>query len=1678
MNKLLKKIRKNLNNRRFRRTMTCLVSVISAFIVFVTTYALILPAITEEKIAACGIEEHQHTDDCYTEELICDLPESQGHKHTDSCYTVKSVLSCDATEHEHDENCYDENGELICTVEEHLHGDSCYQEVKELTCNLEESEGHRHSASCYEKKLTCGKEVHVHSTECYERDKKTGSQSEEGRDSNSAPVNDVLDDTSDNTLDVIQDDTPNGKGPVSHEDDADSGKDADADNYVPELVPLNMAAMLNDHTDVYYYHANDGEEIPADSAEITDWVQVKKDTELISTDLVRLYFAYTIPAGSLNETNPTARYRLPDNIRLTDKQIEAINKNENGLALEYDKSSAEYKKYLGAEAIEGIRKPDEQLRDGAEEYISAVVRVKKTGDGSQELVFTFAPYSIEKNQNTYDGDGNLLSAGEKITGWFTCNLALNQIDWVGEETKTAEIIFAVEDKDEDINEISTSLRLVEKDEKTDAVDDTLKDSLDGLTEEPGQDSIEEPGQESGELTEETGQGSEDGIAEAKGEGNKRNLKKGGQSENSLRDSRGTSDESTDLENFLTKVVVSGASLVDGSYVVQEGQTYSVTMTFKESPQFQFDNHTELIYQMPDGITLPEDTETSITIAIVANGRTYEIPADITADTSGRLTVKFDDENPYFMYLEDATNVGFRVRVDAQFTSDISKTEWSAMAERDIILDTRDTSDAFVTKTGVFDEQTLTFTYTIRVTANGTPENVNVKDIITGNALIFNNDVQITGNSSEPVTNPAVNGFDYTFPTMQDGQEITITYTARIDPSKAFDGTITADQTRNTVTVQKEDGEPHTAEYSHSIELVNLDKSNGVDSGVEVDGQKLYSWTIDYNPMALVSVAGHTIKDTISKTSQTYMTYYGDVTVKVLDSSGIQIRSETLTPGDWSWNYIVPAADTDAYHYVFEYQTVVDQTGVNQTGQTLQLINTVTDGGKTDIGTINVSPAEETKITKAVEASSPTEVSWVSHIHVPESGLSTAVVTDTLPYISAHNIGHEGDYSTTLYDAYINGTLEVTGLLQGESYDVQSSNDKVVITFYQDSQKTQQGLQGNPGGHDITIKLTTEVNQDWLKYGYEHPNTWQASHRNTIDINGNETYADATFSEPGLTKTGFDATGEMEKNHYLYTLVLSHVSETPIVIEDTFDTSLLEVATDLSQYGWYFKIWGGDQYDQSYGGTSVNYSDTPTGIRITANDVPLQPNGEYYPYYRIRYYLRLKDGINLDDLAIENGGKFDLTNTAYWGDYSSSYTFTTEYDFLDKELLKAATSTDRQVQYRITYNPAKAELNGGQDLVMRDTLNEHLSIDYSSISITTDPPGQAVPYDLIGDPDNEGGTVARYTIPDSTKVVITYDAMVVGNGPVEYKNVVEANGIKETVKETADIHIDGEGDGATANLKVVKVDGYDASKKLAGVKFKLYSEVSTETGEHYDLSLDGSGVYEMELTTDQDGVLSINGTEIRIVIGVKYYLEEVAPPDGYQNLSFPYQFTLVDNSDLVEYTDYVYFYSDSFQIKNWPLEGLVVGKRVESSDENDYTKEFSFDVSILTDVGDVNENINKTYGDMTFDKGVASFTLKNGQQLSAKDMPPGTKFRVQEKDVDTDTYTVTTTVGETTEERTFYIGETSVEYTLVTFTNTKKENPSGYSLPNTGGPGTRLFIALGSIMIAGAGLLIWRNRKPV
>ena len=53
------------------------VGVMACIVVFITVYALVLPAITMEGNPTCGLEEHEHMEDCYTADgvLICQLEE-------------------------------------------------------------------------------------------------------------------------------------------------------------------------------------------------------------------------------------------------------------------------------------------------------------------------------------------------------------------------------------------------------------------------------------------------------------------------------------------------------------------------------------------------------------------------------------------------------------------------------------------------------------------------------------------------------------------------------------------------------------------------------------------------------------------------------------------------------------------------------------------------------------------------------------------------------------------------------------------------------------------------------------------------------------------------------------------------------------------------------------------------------------------------------------------------------------------------------------------------------------------------------------------------------------------------------------------------------------------------------------------------------------------------------------------------------------------------------------------------------------------------------------------------------------------------------------------------------------------------------------------------------------------
>lgn len=138
-------------------------------------------ALTTDNEYCCGMEEHVHTDECYTEELVCGYEEGEPEE-PDPAFSVDSEPTTEEPEaepeepepeeiepevHHHTADCYEtvlvEHKELTCGEEEHTHDETCPvdPDTGDFLCGFEE---HTHTDDCYttetetEEKLICGYE--------------------------------------------------------------------------------------------------------------------------------------------------------------------------------------------------------------------------------------------------------------------------------------------------------------------------------------------------------------------------------------------------------------------------------------------------------------------------------------------------------------------------------------------------------------------------------------------------------------------------------------------------------------------------------------------------------------------------------------------------------------------------------------------------------------------------------------------------------------------------------------------------------------------------------------------------------------------------------------------------------------------------------------------------------------------------------------------------------------------------------------------------------------------------------------------------------------------------------------------------------------------------------------------------------------------------------------------------------------------------------------------------------------------------------------------------------------------------------------------------------------------------------------------------------------------------------
>lgn len=359
-----------MKNRR-RKAWNTFVRFTACFVVFCTTYALILPAITLEYQAECGYEEHQHLESCYELQtsLACGLEETEGHNHTlETCYEYQQVISCGLEEiqehihagdccdsegalvcskeeiiaHTHGANCYDAEGSLTCEMEEvilHTHSDQCFSGQSVQVCQMEETAGHTHDEGCSntESVLICGLEAHTHDDLCFPAgstsinsvaklalEDYTASNTAETSEATEATETTAATEATEATEATVAteatepDSTESTEAPIALlSDDSTTATAADLSG----ITPINGYYPLNGIADMKFYGGYDvatmAEETP------TDDDKAVYDPETDTFD-VALRIDFTLTKEEIQAASNKFTYELPENVSVPEELLGSI----------------------------------------------------------------------------------------------------------------------------------------------------------------------------------------------------------------------------------------------------------------------------------------------------------------------------------------------------------------------------------------------------------------------------------------------------------------------------------------------------------------------------------------------------------------------------------------------------------------------------------------------------------------------------------------------------------------------------------------------------------------------------------------------------------------------------------------------------------------------------------------------------------------------------------------------------------------------------------------------------------------------------------------------------------------------------------------------------------------------------------------------------------------------------------------------------------------------------------------------------------------------------------------------------------------------------------------------------------------------------------------------------------
>lgn len=1009
-------------------------------------------------------------------------------------------------------------------------------------------------------------------------------------------------------------------------------------------------------------------------------------------------------------------------------------------------------------------------------------------------------------------------------------------------------------------------------------------------------------------------------------------------------------ESYDFSEDITKVTVSklendqwkpGTEFTDGDSV-------RVNIDYSLQEGIVGSGNKEIHYQMPDGITLNEETGGTVYDGSTPVG-TYTITED------GLIRIIFNDD-----FADDRPFTGtiqFQGTAHAGESGEDHEIDFGAGGSI-IVKPNPKPTDVQVKKEGSYSKEDGKLHYALTVsTTQGTSGAITVNDAFQagGNTPVYydKDSFQIVkvdaAGQTTPVTGytPAIStdGWDgapekFTIaglPELKAGESYRITYTAT--PEKPSN-TTGESSVNNSVGVTTEGGD-----NSYNGCTITIFNKMIAKEGKYDDVTGMIDWTITLNPDKR-DIGGWVLKDTITANGVT-VTMPEQVTITGSDGESQEI---TLP-------YTFPDGSTDSY--TITYQTPVE--GLKP-GEKPTVTNNATidgDGEHYEGGTTVGPSAKEYHVWKTngwhdvnQDSGSLGTYQWNLGIDVPasvtETDLDSILYTDKLYPVTAAG-GAEIPDSHYITAQQLGALAPNQGLIRGTDYVICDPDGNEITDFSSDTRYTGFQIRFTASALEKirgkSVNITYYSTVDYTKL----TDSGKYTFKNWGSIPGHETESTQEYEKPPKLEKQASATGnsgsftgggvEVDYTasggviHYRLLLHTDASTKGAITVIDRLPrgAKLVEDSVKLAFYSSDYYDYGDISLPDGSKYTASEHIKTSVGAVNTDGTTPVTftiddgYNGDGTFHTLVLYYdLSIKD----DPIWAENPGLEShlYRNEVSWDGESTGTDVTVDRDvpklaktgvqlpqydengnpLLDENGNPILSNT---VRYYVTINQGAQDLDPVRDVLeLKDTLTLPNNVAGAELNV-----GSVRLYRFDANAENHCGEAvnpARYsyiydqathtltfTVPDSMAMVLVYEYTIdrgQAAGDLQLSNKAALTGVAGGSTED-NIQFQEITSSATVTkrtLTIYKVDGENFGKNLPGAEFRLDvfsgSEWTTE---------------EDNLVTDQDGLITLNMTDengqVRYQPDILYQLTETKAPNGYAPDSTPNYFVWIGTGETVD-----------------------------------------------------------------------------------------------------------------------------------------------------------------------------------